>query len=70
MPPRYILHLPAKEYFKGKFIILKFYSPNEFPSFSGINKSQKPDETGWSHSKIILKSGLIQFDKQILHQSS
>lgn len=46
MSPKYILHLSAKEYFKGKFIILKIYSPNEFPSFSGINKSQKPDETG------------------------
>ena len=55
MSPKYVLHLSAKQYFKGKFIVLKFYSPNESPSFSGINKSQKPDETGWSHSEIILR---------------
>lgn len=59
MSPKYVLHLSAKEYFKGKFIVLKIYSPDEFLSFSGINKSQKPDETGCSHSKIILRISSI-----------
>lgn len=59
MSPKYVLHLSAKEYFKGKFIVLKIYSPDEFPSFSGINKGQKPDETVCSHSKIILRISSI-----------
>ena len=59
MSPKYVLHLSTKQYCKGKFIVLKFYSPNEFPSFSGFNKSQKPDETGWSHSEIILRISSI-----------